>query len=158
MAFESGRSEYPCGICKTPWKWFKLRESEFSPEIDDPQNIEQDRIVADGGHVDTKKKVRICAECELANRLKMPIDRRPAYDEDWATERGVQRDMKRANKGRVWSATGMHYAAAAKMIDSSGEELTKTERRKAKTVKAKELADAFLHVIRTGGGTHEGRQ
>ncbi len=58
--------------------------------------------------------------------------------------------MKRANKGKAWTTAGMHYAAAATMIDESKEKMTKAERKRAKTEKAKELADSFLGVIKSG--------
>ena len=63
---------------------------------------------------------RVCKKCELAIRLVewghfTPKENMEA-GEQYITEVGVNKDLKKANKGRLWNEKGAHIAQANREI------------------------------------------
>ena len=126
-------------------------ESSFSPTSDgDVENI-------DSGEKGNEKRRRICQGCELKCRTddaKAFGDMAPEAFAMWASRGQVVREMKKMNKGWVWTATGMHYnkaIAICQEVDAAS--ASKTNRKEASKFKSKvarELAEKFVSVIKSG--------
>ena len=75
-------------------------------------------------------------------------------DEGWATQSRVRWDAKCMNRGKQWVAMGQHYKAAYQIIDkvrATGKvKMTSREAKRMKLAKCKDMAQAFLAIIKTG--------
>ena len=99
------------------------------------------------------QRFRCCTQCELQWRVEVQHEWHPD-DPEWATERRVNFDMKKANKGEMWVAKGIHYKASVEIIDKMQDledtKISRQERARMKTAKCKELAEALVRVLKNG--------
>lgn len=98
-----------------------------------------------------KKYMRVCMDCELTYR----IENAHLHEDDpeWATMTRVKKDMKSTNKGQQWVNNGMHFKAAAAIIEKQireGHKMSRSEQRSRKQAKCKELAQALAKAIKGG--------
>ena len=157
MAFEKASREWPCYICGTPYKWFKMMVSdnpgthivdeEGAGEIQ-PRGEKDEGIVLPEG-----RAMRVCRDCEFQYRQRAqhthPVGK---HDPEWALMKTINRDMKQANKGEQYVQRGAHYKAACRIVEAaeSWKTMSKRQKAEAKTEMSYKLAAQFLKVIKNG--------
>ena len=112
MAFERSKKVRYCGICQKEGPWYKFHESkrECTRLEDDPLSEPKE------------KYMNICSECELEKRKEeWSIMKQEEKDENpsYVTPEGVDRDLKRRNKGSAWTRTAWwHRSLTGVRVDS----------------------------------------
>jgi len=106
MAFESENKRYPCGICGTPERHFKMYRSDHAEHL---------RYDGEG----TVFRPRICKGCELAKRMhiwdRWSEDQKKA-DPTYATLDAVGKTFKLQCKGQNWFQTGVAIKKAREEV------------------------------------------
>ena len=108
MAFAPSTATYPCGECGEQLRYFKLIESRREATRDpyDPLS-------------DYPKYWRLCVRCEVEWREREweeMNDKEKAQDPNYTEVWKVERDLKRANKGKAWAHKADHILQAKKEV------------------------------------------
>ena len=127
-------------------------------EASDRMRLTEWRQPALADHADQQgtSASRICSNCELQMRIQEWSQMPAAFQEanpDYATAQCVKRDLKIANKGRLWVAQAQHISLAKTEIQQGRgleENLKGIRKKKAIMQRATLLAQALLNALKSG--------
>ena len=155
MAFAPSTQHWPCYMCKQPFTWFKMMESDNPATHDwkDMGPLTEREAQEEHASKWRKQTHRVCPDCEVNWRLKVQSQHPVGKDDpDWATKSMVVKSMKQANKGDNYFEKAVHYKAACDLVERRPDynKMSRKSISHAKTDACKALAAAFHKAICNG--------
>ncbi len=102
------------------------------------------------------RTARVCPDCVLKERKKQwpqKSDNWQQQNPEWATPKGVKRDMRMQNKGHLWNQSGKHIHEAKSELKSGSNlenSLSRNARKQEIIRRSHQLAQALLDSLNSG--------